>query len=67
MAKVVFAVANLDDDISDVSCKNPKCGKPTLKMVGRIGDKKIIECQSCFWKCITETKEGLIFRKGDEL
>jgi hypothetical protein len=67
VGKAAFASARLGDDITDEACRNPKCKRPTLKMIGMIKAKgKIVECQSCFWRCVTATREGLIFRKGED-
>jgi hypothetical protein len=61
-----FDKAKMGDDIEDVPCKNPKCGKPALRVVGRNKDSKIIECQGCFWRVTTATAEGIVFRKGED-
>jgi hypothetical protein len=69
VGKADFAKAKLGDDITEEKCRNPKCLKEALKMVGTMGKerkRKVVECQSCFWRCVAQSKEELIFRKGDE-
>jgi hypothetical protein len=67
MARVGFDRAKLEDFINDMDCKNPRCKKPMLQVVGRHGKKKIIECQACYWHTEATKREEVMYSKGEEI